>query len=361
MTLCAGTCSWTRRGGCVVSLSEPLLKLRPRKDLIETLIHEMIHAFVFLTGGDLNREHHGPRFLSKMNEINRREGLKISVYHSFHDEVNVYRTHRWRCNGPCRDRRPFYGFVSRSMNRPPGKYDRWFPEHQRSCGGVFIKIAEPEGYGQKKKKETKKPNLPSNAGVKPIDEYFKTPKDLEPSSSSKSTEPVTETKVEVITVDDMETLSEQAPCPICQMMMRVEEIFEHVDVCTDIREELDNDTGSVPTIDKEDSEERDVASTVREAWLKRFDSPVASTSTAFPKSPKRLKLETCADLAKSQEPVTHRCPTCLLQLDAEPESQTIHVLECSSKSEDLQKCPMCDVAFALPELLQHAQICSGGA
>ncbi|KAF5885405.1 sprT-like domain-containing protein Spartan, partial [Clarias magur] len=36
MTLCAGVCSYEGRGGlCSIRLSEPLLKLRPRKDLVE--------------------------------------------------------------------------------------------------------------------------------------------------------------------------------------------------------------------------------------------------------------------------------------------------------------------------------------
>ena len=36
---CAGVCSYEGRGGlCSVRLSVPLLKLRPRKDLVETLL-----------------------------------------------------------------------------------------------------------------------------------------------------------------------------------------------------------------------------------------------------------------------------------------------------------------------------------
>ena len=51
MTLCAGVCSYQYRSGfCSIRLSLPLLKLRPRKDLVETLLHEMIHAYLFVTG-----------------------------------------------------------------------------------------------------------------------------------------------------------------------------------------------------------------------------------------------------------------------------------------------------------------------
>lgn len=30
------------------------------------------------------------------------------------------------------------------MNRPPGKYDEWWEQHQDQCGGTFNKVAEPE-------------------------------------------------------------------------------------------------------------------------------------------------------------------------------------------------------------------------
>lgn len=36
---CAGVCSYEGRGGlCSVRLSSPLLKLRPRRDLVQTLL-----------------------------------------------------------------------------------------------------------------------------------------------------------------------------------------------------------------------------------------------------------------------------------------------------------------------------------
>jgi hypothetical protein len=44
----------------LIRLSVPLLKLRPRKDLVETLLHEMIHAYLFVTDGDDDHDGHGP-------------------------------------------------------------------------------------------------------------------------------------------------------------------------------------------------------------------------------------------------------------------------------------------------------------
>uniref|UniRef100_A0AAX7TF85 DNA-dependent metalloprotease SPRTN n=1 Tax=Astatotilapia calliptera TaxID=8154 RepID=A0AAX7TF85_ASTCA len=161
MTLCAGVCSYEGRGGlCSIRLSEPLLKLRPRKDLVETLLHEMIHALLFVTQNNRDRDGHGPEFCKHMNRINKASGTKITIYHSFHDEVDVYRQHWWRCDGPCQKRKPYFGYVKRAMNRAPSSLDPWWEDHQRTCGGTYTKIKEPEGYGKKCKKTS---NMPVHA------------------------------------------------------------------------------------------------------------------------------------------------------------------------------------------------------
>ncbi|KXJ67910.1 hypothetical protein RP20_CCG007765 [Aedes albopictus] len=164
MYSCAGICyQRVNRFGrsCIIRLSEPLLKLRARKDLVETLLHEMIHAYCFVLGIREGNGGHGPNFKKIMHGINRIAGTNITVYHTFHDEVNVYKTHWWKCNGPCRNRGPFYGMVKRTANRKPGPSDQWFAEHQRSCGGEFIKIREPE---PKRKKASNKENEPRPLG-----------------------------------------------------------------------------------------------------------------------------------------------------------------------------------------------------
>lgn len=92
--------------------------------------------------------------------------LFYQVYHSFHDEVDVYRQHWWRCDGPCRTRKPFFGYVKRAMNRAPSARDPWWEDHRRTCGGTYTKIKEPENYGKKGKSEEKKDK---NASKKPGD------------------------------------------------------------------------------------------------------------------------------------------------------------------------------------------------
>lgn len=150
MTICAGI-FYLREGG-IIRLSEPLLKYRPRKDLVETLLHEMIHAYLYITRNFKDRGEHGDEFKSHMNRINKLANTKITVYHSFHDEVNHCRQHVWRCTGVCRTMPPFYGYVKRSMNRAPGKNDTWWSSHQAKCNGHFEKISEPEAYTEKMNK-----------------------------------------------------------------------------------------------------------------------------------------------------------------------------------------------------------------
>ncbi|CAH0714646.1 unnamed protein product, partial [Brenthis ino] len=162
MYSCAGICSYDRGGLCDIALSEPLLKLRSRKDLVETLLHEMIHAFLFITNRDRDRDGHGPNFKAHMHRINQATGLNISIYHDFHDEVKLYQTHWWRCNGPCQSRKPHFGIVRRSMNRAPGPSDYWWDDHKRKCGGTFVKIKEPEK--QENKKQVKKRASPKPSG-----------------------------------------------------------------------------------------------------------------------------------------------------------------------------------------------------
>lgn len=154
LTLCAGICELVRDDQgkyrrIRLKLSEPLLKYRPRSDVINALLHEAIHAYFFITTswqhvrGD-DGTGHGAGFLLLADAVNNHGGYDVTVYHTFHDEVDSYRTHVWQCDGPCKLQAPFFGLVKRSMNRPPGKTDSWFKRHEDECGGNWTKIAEPD-------------------------------------------------------------------------------------------------------------------------------------------------------------------------------------------------------------------------
>lgn len=155
MTQCAGLCYLTdyrKSSGlglfCTVRLSKPLLKYRSVNELLETLLHELIHAFLFVTkdrrSRDIGDDGHGPDFIEKMLEINEVTGLRLSVYHTFSNEVDQARKHVWLCNGKKCNRPPFFGVVKRARNMPPGPQDYWFAKHNAECGGRFIKVVEPE-------------------------------------------------------------------------------------------------------------------------------------------------------------------------------------------------------------------------
>ncbi|EFC43604.1 hypothetical protein NAEGRDRAFT_49599 [Naegleria gruberi] len=131
---------------CTISLSECLLKFRPPIDTISTLIHEMIHAFLFIDSNVVDREGHGENFQWWMKFVNTKEngtGIHITIYHTFHAEVDYYRQHHWRCKKCAM-------LVKRAMNRAPNKHDDWFADHEKKCGGSFVKIKEPEKVEKKK-------------------------------------------------------------------------------------------------------------------------------------------------------------------------------------------------------------------
>lgn len=114
----------------------------------------MIHAYLFVQNVREPNGGHGPNFQKMMNDINRVAGTNITVYHTFHDEVAVYQTHVWRCNGICQHRKPFYGWVKRTRNLAPNPRDFWWAKHHETCGGTFQKVSEPEPKTKAKKSKT---------------------------------------------------------------------------------------------------------------------------------------------------------------------------------------------------------------
>ncbi|KAF1946147.1 hypothetical protein EJ02DRAFT_262833 [Clathrospora elynae] len=154
LTLCAGICELSRDASTGrftrirLKLSTPLLQYRPRSDFINTLIHEAIHAYFFVTTswkhsrGD-DGTGHGVGFQLLADAINNHGNYNVTIYHTFHDEVDSFRTHVWQCDGPCQSQPPYLGLVKRSMNRAPGKGDNWWARHQAECGGTYTKIQEP--------------------------------------------------------------------------------------------------------------------------------------------------------------------------------------------------------------------------
>ncbi|GFE54424.1 metalloprotease, putative [Babesia ovis] len=126
---------------CEITLSEPILKYRSAKECKETLLHEMIHAYLFLTKTYKNVKAHGKEFLWHMHRVNDITGLNVTIHHNFHEEVAYHRRHVWRCSGPCRTHPPYFGYLRRARNMAPGPRDRWWNNHKAFCGGTFVKVS----------------------------------------------------------------------------------------------------------------------------------------------------------------------------------------------------------------------------
>ena len=52
------------------------------------------------------------------------------------------------------------------MNRKPGPYDRWWSDHQNTCGGTYVKIKEPENFGKKKGQKRQKEAIKGQPDIK---------------------------------------------------------------------------------------------------------------------------------------------------------------------------------------------------
>ncbi|KAK7068801.1 hypothetical protein SK128_003849 [Halocaridina rubra] len=126
-----------------IHLSKVLLSQRPYKDIKNTLLHEMIHAYLYVTEGLTLHDSHGRKFKGLMRKINSFERTKITIFHDLPKGVDDLRIHVYKCDGPCVSERPKFGILKREIERPPGPKDKWWARHSYQCGGTFHKISGP--------------------------------------------------------------------------------------------------------------------------------------------------------------------------------------------------------------------------
>lgn len=394
MTTCAGICYYHGKNGlCSISLSAPLLSLRPRKDLVETLLHEMIHAYLFVTENRKDREDHGPEFHKHMHRINKETGTNITVYHSFHDEVEYYLKHIWRCNGPCQHKKPFFGLVRRASNRPPGPNDFWWERHRQECGGTFAKISEPDNFKKpRSKKDSKDPSngkvSPNIKGVKDIRDFF-TP--VASSSGSANTpksnvvtfKDISDDKKPKSGISGMTANKGSGTLVVTQHKFKdkgktetsdkvKKEPLEKVKKEPKTEKPDQNKNSGCPancTCKKCSDESKKVKETVRSIWADKFpsSSSVSSKSDAPVNGTKKI----CPKMKKLD------CPVCGKSFpEPEIENHVNHCLENSAsnseinngvketdynvngnKNDDLVDCPVCNSNVKQNQLNEHLESC----
>lgn len=269
-TSCAGICELSKdpKTGKFtrirLKLSTPLLQYRPRSDTINTLLHEAIHAYFFITTswqhsrGD-DGTGHGVGFQLLADAINNHGNYEVTIYHTFHDEVESFRTHVWRCDGPCQRQPPYFGLVKRSMNRAPGKSDTWWSKHKVECGGTYTKISEPamtkkqldamsakERAGRQKNKldswvttSFKNSQAEGNTSDRPIDVDKEDKTSTATEKKRKESVLVVEDVVQTTTSKRARSVREDAcmaidsktlvECPICNQKVAETQINEHLD------------------------------------------------------------------------------------------------------------------------------------
>lgn len=132
-----------KRTGPAIRLSACLLKLLPRKEMVETLLHEMIHAYLFFSKCPKGTGHNGV-FKAHMRRINEQAGTNVTVYHSFHAEVRLLKKYQWQCSGEkCRRTYPYRGYISLPTRRKPNRFDYCFRLHESmACEGQFQQLSD---------------------------------------------------------------------------------------------------------------------------------------------------------------------------------------------------------------------------
>lgn len=75
------------KNDCKIILNDEILQFRTNSDIASIIIHEMIHAYLFLTG-IRERDDHGPKFMALAKKIGAEEGIEIRIYHTFYDEIS---------------------------------------------------------------------------------------------------------------------------------------------------------------------------------------------------------------------------------------------------------------------------------
>lgn len=87
----------------------------PEEEYIDTLLHEMIHYWI-MSNNFADDSTHGHLFRSKMEEITRKHGLKVSISFKSDEEQMINARSRWRyiCVAECSDGGVYLAVVAKT-------------------------------------------------------------------------------------------------------------------------------------------------------------------------------------------------------------------------------------------------------
>ncbi|CAH1979681.1 unnamed protein product [Acanthoscelides obtectus] len=330
---------------CRIVLSAPLLRLRPRSDLINTLLHEMIHAFLFVTFNKRDRAEHGTEFKKHMRRLNTAAGTAITIYHEFHDEVDLYtKQHWWRCNGPCQTWRPNFGLVRKMRNKPPGSQDRWWATHTRKCGGTFIKVRQPGDMDAKPVKMATKGKKAVKKGPQPRGSKRRAGCSLETAIVGKRSRSI-------------------SPCPACDEIVDMHFINEHLDECLKKGQPKDCIVCSEP-FPREEYEEHVISCVDKKFNDVQFKECLICSCKILLKDFER-HLAKCSDHHQSSFVDdcinTHKyCATCdssIVVLDYDRHVETCGQAEESPTDENISYCEVCKEIISEENYNDHVENC----
>ncbi|KAL6655609.1 hypothetical protein ACP70R_006435 [Stipagrostis hirtigluma subsp. patula] len=153
-----GSCTFSKPCN-TITLSEPVLRYRSTADRKKALLHEMIHAIIYIKHQRKDRTQHGPIFRAWMDAINScsveddqrpKNGYNITTRHDFDpEEPHNIKGILWKCKS-CGDT-----FVRATNQGPPSDaccienvdddetcgnlLCRWH-NHMEGCGGTYTKM-----------------------------------------------------------------------------------------------------------------------------------------------------------------------------------------------------------------------------
>ncbi|CRK93943.1 CLUMA_CG007470, isoform A [Clunio marinus] len=127
----------------IIELNLRLLIERTDKEIKETLLHEMIHAYLF--SYEKRIKPHGKEFKQMSEEINKALDINISTRHKYFTW--------YRCEGKCKtSENRYFGYIKIVSSNT----SRLKNSHVPGCDGAFKKVSEPSKNLLKQFDEQKK-------------------------------------------------------------------------------------------------------------------------------------------------------------------------------------------------------------